>query len=223
MAQKKDGILKLGTSLGIISAIAACVLAFTSTLTKDPIARNNMRKNTEAIKSILPPFDNDPLSQEVKIDNVSFFPGYMQGKLLGIAARATTPKGFGGNLTTMLCLKADGEVRNLIVTESNETPGLGTVVTARKEQKTLLQALSGNSQKTAGLPPNKVLDSFNGINCSSAPWKLKKDGGSIDSVTGATISSNAVTDAANRIAKAFKDNREQILAEFAEKEKGTSK
>jgi electron transport complex protein RnfG len=60
-----------------------------------------------------------------------------------------------------------------------------------------------------------VLDQFTDRDCATAPWKVRKDGGDIDQVTGATISSRAVTDAVNRAAQAFAAHREALFTAFA--------
>lgn len=216
MADNKDNMKVLGSFLGIVCALAACILAFTSTMTKAAITRNLEAKNSKALEEILPSFDNQPDKEKATFkDNgveVIFFPATKDGRLVGIAAQAESGKGFGGKLTVMASLTPEGAIDNVIVTRNNETPGLGTVVTDRKLQKNIAQIFSSSSQaESKGLPPNPVLDSFRGQNANAAPWKVRKDGGTVESITGATISSRAVADAMNIIAETFEKHKNEIL------------
>jgi electron transport complex protein RnfG len=60
-----------------------------------------------------------------------------------------------------------------------------------------------------------VLDQYSGMKAEAgqAPWKVKKDGGQLDAVTGATITSRAVADAVFTIAETFSKNSTQLLKE----------
>jgi electron transport complex protein RnfG len=218
---RKDSFAAIGISLGIICAIASFILAITFTCTEAPIKDAKLRATNEALKSVLPVFDNAPAKEELNIDcsgrEVVFYPAKKDGRLVGVAASAVSPKGYSGNLRVIASMTPDGKIMTVIVTEKNETPGLGTVVTDRIEQKTIFTLFKHENGKSGGLPPNPVLDSFHGKDVASAPWKVKKDGGDIDSVTGATISSRAVTDAVNTIAEAYAKNREDIRKKFSDK------
>ena len=218
---RKDGIAAIGIILGLICAIASCILAITFTYTEIPIRNAKLQAMDKALKAVLPEFDNAPANEELKVDypgrEIVFYPAKKNNRLVGIAASAVSPKGYSGNLRVIAGISPDGKIITVIVTEKNETPGLGTAVTDRGEQKTIFSLL-GKSCGAGGLPANPVLDSFQGKDVSTAPWKVKKDGGEIESVTGATISSRAVTDAVNMIAAAYTENREDILKKFQKSE-----
>jgi len=205
--------LKLGMSLALFATVAACLLAFTSELTKEQIAKNKGEKLAAALRQILPEFDNDPMADKVVVKHEDaeevFYPARRGGSLVGFAAAATSKKGYGGAVKVMASLDPAGKIITVIVTEHQETPGLGSVVTDRKRQKTIGGLLSGQPAES-GLPPNRVLDQFAGRDCATAPWQVRKDGGDVDGITGATISSRAVTDAVNRIAQAFTAHRDAL-------------
>ncbi len=211
--KKKANILKLGFSLGLIASIAAVVLAVVFSLTREDREKTKEEKEVEALSAILPGIERFGEQIDVRIEEgtVTFFPGFSNGKLKAFAAKGTSPKGYGGKLTVMLGMDDAGIVGTVIVTENNETPGLGSNVTDRKRSRTIFDFF-GSKGKHGGLPENKVLDSFRGIDMHCGPWKVKKDGGSIDTITGATISSRAVTDAVNIISKAFAIHKEEILS-----------
>ena len=97
--------------------------------------------------------------------------------MLGYAVSATSAEGYDGNITLIVGLDPNGAITSISFTELHETPGKGMLCDepAFREQ-------------------------FNGRNVSS--FKLFKDGGAsaadeIDGVSGATVSSKAVTNAIN--------------------------
>jgi electron transport complex protein RnfG len=172
-----------------------------------------IQKTTEALRIVLGEFENKAFEEAITVENdgnnVTFFPAVKGGKLDSFAAISFSSKGYGGKVVVMTQIMLDGRIGTVIVTENNETPGLGTVATNRTKTKSISDFING--KKDTALPPNQILDSFRNKNCSSAPWKIKKDGGEIDSITGATISSLAVTEAVNIAAKAFESEKSKIL------------
>ena len=85
----------------------------------------------------------------------------------------------------MVGLLPDGSINNISVLEHKETPGLGD-----KMQK---------SKSTWS-------DQFNGKNPANYKLKVTKDGGDVDAITAATISSRAYCDAVQRAYDTFKSN-----------------
>ena len=79
----------------------------------------------------------------------------------------------------------DGTIRNISVLEHAETPGLGDKMEKKKSSWS---------------------EQFNGKNPESYKLQVTKDGGSVDAITAATISSRAYADAVDRAYKAYKKN-----------------
>jgi electron transport complex protein RnfG len=75
-----------------------------------------------------------------------------------------------------------------VVLEQKETPGLGTKMTE-----------------------DKFLNQFKGINISDFKLAVKKDGGDVDALTGATISSRAFCDATQMAYDAFIKNNSSLI------------
>ena len=97
--------------------------------------------------------------------------------------------GFGGDLGVMVgYVLESGRMAGIGITTLSETPGVGSRVTE--------PAFAAQFSK---LPLDAIL-------------KVKKDGGSIDAITGATISSRAVASAVNQTREFYQQHREQILA-----------
>ena len=92
--------------------------------------------------------------------------------MTGVAVIGSSEKGFSGLIKIMVGFKPDGTIQNIEVLEQKETPGLGTKI---KDEKFLKQ--------------------FRTKNPSSFNLKVKKDGGEVDALTGATITSRAFGEA----------------------------
>jgi len=203
----------LTISLAVIAGLAAGLLGWVYLVTEAPIAAALQEKTNTALRDVLPAFDNQPAEETTVVGDVTFYVGRSEGKIVGFAGETITPKGYNGNVTVLAGLLPDGTLTTVLVTQQAETPGLGTVVCERKRQKTLSGLIKG--EKETGLPPNAVLDQFDGKQAvaGQAPWAVKKDGGTLDAVTGATITSRAVGSAVFTIAETFAQNRDSLLTD----------
>jgi len=223
---KKPNIIYLGLFLGIIGSLAAGMLAGFDYMTKGPRKEAQMKTTSNALKEVLPSFDEikpiydeenakkEELKKFIAADKttVVYYRAIKDNKIVGIAGVGFSKKGYAGKVTVMVGLALDGKVTKVIVTEQKETPGLGTVVTDRKREKTIFDLFGGGKEET-GLPKNNILDQFDGhIAKTGSPWKVVKDGGQFDFITGATITSRAVTDAVYAVDSTFVANKDEILS-----------
>jgi Na+-translocating ferredoxin:NAD+ oxidoreductase subunit G len=168
---------------------------------------------------------------------VTVYPAKEDGKLVSLFAQAVSPIGYGGNLTVLLAMKPDGSIINVVVTDQTETPGLGTAVFAREIKKTIWGLLSGEYKDEGDkLAPNPLMDFFNkkeyvpddrytSADKSSSDiipaskWKVIKDGGDFKFITGATITSRAVTDGVKIIVSAYYDTEKEVLKMYGAEKK----
>jgi Na+-translocating ferredoxin:NAD+ oxidoreductase subunit G len=187
MAKKLESNLKnMVLSLFFISAVMAAALGFVYGITKEPIEKANKEKEVQAIKEVIPAFDNDPTLSDTIIDALTFYKGTQKGNCVGYAVKTFTDKAFGGRFDLMVGFKPDGSINNIVVLEQKETPGLGTKM---KEPK--------------------FKDQFNSLNISTIPGqilKVKKDGGTIDAITASTITSRAFCDGVQKAYDIMKKN-----------------
>jgi electron transport complex protein RnfG len=213
MSSENVKLTPLVLSMGLISCAATALMAWVFVITEAPIAAAQQQKNTAALSQVLPAFDNQPTKESVTLGGVTFYAARKGGQITGFAGETITTKGYAGEVNVLAGLKPDGTITTVLVTKQSETPGLGTVVTERVREKTLSGILAG--KKETGLPPNPILDQFNGMKAEAGqtPWAVKKDGGNLDAITGATITSRAVGGAVFTIAEAFAQNKEQLLKE----------
>lgn len=225
-----ENTLVLGLFLGVIGAISALILAYFANITKEPIKKMEMQKTNNALKEVLPAFDNNPGDNKIAFGNVVFYGALKDGKLVGIAGQATTKKGYSGNVEAMVGIELNGKIRTVaimdkksadgkvekenisavVITKQNETPGLGTVVCERKKIVTIFNMFEKDTN-TPSLAPNPILDQFAGQTAGNTPWKVEKDGGTVKYITGATISSRAVTGVVYEIDHTFMANRQEIV------------
>jgi electron transport complex protein RnfG len=180
MAKTESTFRNMVLSLSLISLVAAACLGFVYEFTKEPIELSNLKKKVEAIKQVVPEFDNNPYSEMFRLptgegDSLDVFPAKKDDVLVGYAVTTYTKKGFSGNITLMAGFKPDGTIVNITVLEHKETPGLGTK-----------------------MAEPKFKDQFMDKNPAEFSLRVKKDGGPVDAITAATISSRAFCDALQR-------------------------
>jgi electron transport complex protein RnfG len=180
MAKTESTFRNMVLSLTLISLAASACLGFVYEFTKGPIELSNLNKKLEAIKVVVPEFNNNPNDEMYKLptgegDSLEIYPAKKDSVLVGYAINTYTKNGFSGNISLMAGFKPDGTIVNITVLEQKETPGLGTKMTE-----------------------TKFKEQFNEKNPAQYNMKVKKDGGQVDAITAATISSRAFCDAVQR-------------------------
>ena len=191
-----ENIIVLGVFLGAVGLLSALLLAVISHVTAAPIASAQITQQKKAMSFVLPEFDNDPTVNACEFKtssgwNVKFMGAKKSGKLVAVAAIGSNPGGYAGNIEMLMGIAPDGKILATLITANNETPGLGANVCERVFRKTIFNI---TKPAPSGLAPNTYLDQFHGKTASEASaWKVVKDGGAFAYRTGATITSNAIT------------------------------
>jgi electron transport complex protein RnfG len=180
MAKTESTFRNMVLSLTIISLGASASLGFVYVMTKEPIEMSILNKKLNAIRQVVPDFTNNPNEEMFFLptgegDSLEIYPAKKDGEIIGYAVSTYTKTGFGGNISLIAGFKPDGTIINISVLEQKETPGLGTKMTE---------------------PAFK--DQFNDKNPAEFQLKVKKDGGPVDAITAATISSRAFCNAVQR-------------------------
>jgi electron transport complex protein RnfG len=117
-----------------------------------------------------------------------FYRGRKGDHLVGVAFKATSHEGYGGDIEVMVGVSPKGIVNGIEVLSHLETPGLG-----------------------AKIMEAKFKDRFKERNLSNTKWAVKKDAGDIDGITGATISSRAIIKAVREGLEFYRDNEAMIV------------
>ncbi|HEM48677.1 MAG TPA: RnfABCDGE type electron transport complex subunit G, partial [Caldithrix sp.] len=127
--------------------------------------------------------------QETQIDNspVKYFLAKgADSTIIGYAIVVKGPNGFTNDFDMMVGLDADGKIIDTYVLDHKETPGLG------------------DGMKTEGFKKQ-----FRGKTLDDTKWSVKKDGGDIDALTAATITSRAFTGGVRRALLLYKKLKEE--------------
>lgn len=205
-------VLKLSLALGLVSAVAAALLHTADSQTREAKRAALLEKQSADLRKVLPDFGNEPLNDRVEIDGVTFYIARQGelGEVVAVAGEASA-KGFGGPVRVLVGLNPDGTVRKVVVTGHTETPGLGTQVTDRQARKTIFDLFSSDGEDSTAeqaVAPNPFLDQFDTFRFDGTlDIRL---GPELVPISGATISSGAVTDAVAEVAAAFAVNKDRI-------------
>ena len=191
MAKKESSLINMLVALLVIAAISGGLLGLIYSITKDKIAEVEKQKNEAAMSEVLQKegVAIDKFVTKEK-DGLVYNMAYTaDGQCVGAAVKTFTNKGFNGKVELMVGILADGTINKISVLSQNETPGLG-----------------------ANMENPKFKDQFNGKNPDNG-YKLQvsKDGGDVDAITAATISSRAFTDAVKTACDGFKANKEELM------------
>ncbi len=181
-----------------ITLFAALALSSVYTFTKDPIAQSKIAKEQNAIKEVLPPndhFDAIPIVINDGVETMKVYKAYDKNNVLvGAAVETSSNNGFNGHIDIMVGFDSKGIILNYKVLAQNETPGLGT-------------------KMTDWFKTTKNKQSIIGKNAATANISVSKDGGEIDAITAATISSRAFLFAVRNAYFAYMKNNDIATSE----------
>lgn len=172
-------VLRISLTLLLITSVTAALLAGVNMLTKDRIAAITKEKTEKAIAEVLPNAAQiEDISHTATLpETVSkVYAACENGSPTGDYAVEVTPAGFDGEITMMVGVDGAGKVIAISIINQTETAGLGAVA-----------AESGSKGQA-------FRNQFAGM---SGTLAVDKDGGDIDALTGATITSRAITDGVN--------------------------
>ena len=167
-----------------ITLVASAAVGGVYTITKEPIAQAKVAAVNNALQQVLPQYEATT-SQTIEVNDmaVEAYTATVAEKAVGYAIKSSSKNGFGGAISLMVGFDTEGNIININVLEQKETPGLGTKM-----------ADEGNALQA----------SLVGKNAGKVNLTVKKDGGDIDALTAATISSRAYAEAVAIAYEAFK-------------------
>lgn len=167
MTNGKAYFVRLAGTLLLIAAVVAGLLGLVNHITADKIAAINADKTAESMRQVLPA---DSYT-EIGYNGADPLVAKLYEAAGGGYVVEVTPSGFGGTIDMVVGVGADGTVTGISIVSMSETSGLGANA-SRESFRSQFVGLSG------------VL-------------AVSKDGGEIDALTGATITSRAVTSGVN--------------------------
>ena len=208
MIELLSAIRKNAVGLAIFAVVTAGAIALAQTLTADRIAYNIKAAEARALNEILPAssYDNDLLNDTMNVDkrfnqqllgplpdSAVIYRARNNGEVSAVILPAVAPDGYTAEIDLIVGVKSDGTLAGVRVVAHRETPGLGDKVEIKKSD--WITSFEG---KSLGRP-------------APEQWAVKKDGGSFDQFTGATITPRAVVRAVKRALKFFEMYRDELL------------
>lgn len=181
-------IAKLIGVLTLICVACSALLAAVYEKTRAPIEAAAGARRLEAARAVIQLPPEAPAPQPAVIGGVTnndVFVAWQDGRVVATAIEGRSPNGYGGDIELMVGISAvSNTVIDYRVLQASETPGLGTKIAA----PLFMNGIRG-----------RPLD---------AKWKVRKDGGDVDAITAATISSRAACEAI----RAAIDRHRDVLA-----------
>ncbi len=189
-------MIKMVVVLTVLASVAGGVLAAVNQGTASQIEAQQLQfVKGPAINNLMAGSANNPIEDRFKLTvgdvERSFFVGKFDGKPSTVAFESFA-KGFGGDIGVMVAFNMETEkLKGAAVTIHSETPGLGANA---KEKPDLVAQFSG-------LPVSEGV-------------KVTKDGGQINAISGATITSRAVCDAVSKAMGTYQQIKPEIQQEI---------
>jgi electron transport complex protein RnfG len=196
-------MIKIASILVLFTAISIAIVTTIKEQTKTQITQNIRINLLQKLNEIMPSqnYDNDLIGTEKTYvvflhetkQTITIYTATKNNKKVATLIKHTYPKGYTGNITLLTGIDTKGKLLGIRVISHKETPGLGDRIELRKSN---------------WIRQFKGLSLTNPIN-----WSVKKDGGSFDSFSGATITPRAIVNATSEVlhfqAK-FKENKPSL-------------
>ncbi|HHU81992.1 MAG TPA: RnfABCDGE type electron transport complex subunit G [Firmicutes bacterium] len=204
MAKIANEQLRLVLVLTLIAAISGGILAIVNHFTEPRIKELERQATNEALALCLPGAGDFQKEESLPAgaggDVSEVYHGFDNNEPAGVVVKVE-PRGYGGKVTMMVGIAAQGKVAGIKVLSHSETSGLGSKIT---EDGFLQQ----EAIREGGL---------------GKPPALKQDGGKVEAITNATISSRAVIRGINQalaVAESFFTSTPGGPGDEAEAERG---
>ena len=173
----KSNLTNMVLVLGLVCLLCSAVLGGAYVITKAPIEAAAAAKTQQAVAQVLPHFET------LEYDASGNYYTAKDGETVVGYAIESSVVGFGGPLSLMVGVTADGVVYNTSVLSHSETPGLGAKCSTDA----------------------KFIDQWRGFDPSVKKLSVKKDGGDVDAITASTITSRAYTLAVSQALDIYKE------------------
>lgn len=175
-AKKEPGLAMLVIVLALICLVVAALLGLVNQVTAPAIAANTEKTIQDSLKVVLPADSYEKVEYDggdITLDTGTVVPvlAVYQAGEEGYVVETNSPNGFGGAIDMMAGINSAGEVTGLAIITHAETSGLGSKATDPEWQAQFAGATDIVS--------------------------VTKDGGTIEAITGSTITSRAVCDGVN--------------------------
>jgi electron transport complex protein RnfG len=198
-------MLITGALLTGFALAGTAIVAVTQNTTREIIAENQRQELLRTLSEVVPPelYDNDPVQDAITVRNrqllgttkpVAVYRARRGGEPAAVMLTPVAPDGYSGDIGLLVAIDCNTEaLLGVRVLWHKETPGLGDWIETEKSDWVL---------------------SFNGhslTNPDELGWRVEKDGGIFDQVTGATITPRAVVKAVYNTLQYYERHRDELL------------
>lgn len=174
--------------LFLFAVVGTGMVALTFENTADRIAENERRALLQRLNEVIPAerHDNDVFSDVLYVTNsellgtsepVPVYRARKDGWPVAAVLAPVAPDGYNGAIRLLVAINVDGTLAGVRVVQHHETPGLGDAIEA--ERSDWILTFKG---KSLGNPP-------------AEGWRVRRDGGTFDQFTGATITPRSIVKA----------------------------
>jgi len=195
--------------LFLFAVIGSGLVAFTHENTIDRIHDNERRALLKSLNELVPVdrYDNDIFHDILYVHHkemlgtdkpVPVYRARMKGWPVAAVLAPVAPDGYNGNIRLLVAINLDGTLAGVRVVQHRETPGLGDAIETSSSD--WIFSFDGKSL----------------INPGRKDWKVKRDGGTFDQFTGATITPRAVVKAVHGALLYYRIHKHELFEEHPE-------
>lgn len=197
-------ILISGFLLWMFSVIGTTLVAVTQQQTEQQILDNEKKFLLRNLYALLPKheLDNDMTQDTIMVEASALlgteaptivYRARKGNKSIAAIFNSIAPDGYSGKIHLLIGIYYDGRIAGVRVVKHNETPGLGDAIEVRKSNWIL------------------GFDTKSLISPAISEWKVKRDDGHFDQMTGATITPRAIVKAVKNTLLYFNDHKEELF------------
>jgi electron transport complex protein RnfG len=193
-----------GFLLWLFAVVGVSLVAYTQLQTETLIADNERTVLLRNLYALIPAskLDNDIATDTLELapstllgtSNAStVYRARKDGEPVAVVFNSVASGGYNGDIHLLVGIYADGHVAGVRTVKHSETPGLGDAIEIQKSDWIL-----GFNNKSLDNPAPEL-------------WKVKRDGGEFDQITGATITPRAIVKAVKNTLEYYSTNREVLF------------
>jgi len=194
--------------LGLFAILGTGLVALTFKHTKDRIAENERITIINSLHALIAPaeHDNDMYEDVIMVtdetmlgtsDTVNVYRARLKGQAVAAIIGSAAPDGYAGRIKLLVAVRHNGTLAGVRVVNHRETPGLGDGVELERSDWIL-----GFNGKSLSNPDAKA-------------WKVKRDGGIFDQLTGATITPRVIVKAVHKTLQYYGKHRDRLFKQAA--------
>ncbi|MDH5407810.1 MAG: electron transport complex subunit RsxG [Gammaproteobacteria bacterium] len=197
--------------LGLFAVIGTGLVADIFDQTKQRIADNERASVLRNLHQLIPPdrHDNDLFNDTTTIYDarlgtnqaITVYRARIKAKPVAAIIGAIAPDGYSGAIKLLVAINYNGTLAGVRVVQHKETPGLGDRVDI--ERSSWILGFNGKSLN----------------NPTENKWRVKRDGGVFDQLTGATITPRAIVKAVRNSLIYFNQHRDRLFDTVDPKDK----